>query len=297
MINRLAIIGIGLIGGSLSLALKQAGSVKHVVGFSRKASTRSEAMSLGVIDSAVSSIADAIQNADIVVLAVPVGAIADALISIAPYVKDNMIITDVGSVKSQVVDAAKLALGDKFRQFVPGHPIAGTEKSGPAAAFAELYQEHRVVLTPTEQTDEVAIKKVRNMWKAAGAEVSIMTAEHHDDVLAATSHLPHLLAFNLVDMLADEGGDDVAEVLRYAAGGFRDFSRIASSDPEMWRDISLTNSTAILSLLKKYQHQMSLLQQAIEQQDGDYLIAVFERAKQARDTCFNEQNLKDYSEV
>ena len=296
MINRLAIIGIGLIGGSLSLALKQAGSVKHVVGFSRKASTRSEAMSLGVIDSAVSSIADAIQNADIVVLAVPVGAIADALISIAPYVKDNMIITDVGSVKSQVVDAAKLALGDKFRQFVPGHPIAGTEKSGPAAAFAELYQGHRVVLTPTEQTDEVAIKKVRNMWKAAGAEVSIMTAEHHDDVLAATSHLPHLLAFNLVDMLAEEGGD-VAEVLRYAAGGFRDFSRIASSDPEMWRDISLTNSTAILSLLKKYQHQMSLLQQAIEQQDADYLIAVFERAKQARDTCFNEQNLKDSSEV
>ncbi len=296
MINRLAIIGIGLIGGSLSLALKQSGSVKHVVGFSRKASTRSEALSLGVIDSAVSSIADAIQNADIVVLAVPVGAIADALISIAPYVKDNMIITDVGSVKSQVVDAAKLALGDKFRQFVPGHPIAGTEKNGPAAAFAELYQEHRVVLTPTEQTDEVAIKKVRNMWKAAGAEVSIMTAEHHDDVLAATSHLPHLLAFNLVDMLA-EGGGDVAEVLRYAAGGFRDFSRIASSDPEMWRDISLTNSTAILSLLKKYQHQMSLLQQAIEQQDADYLIAVFERAKQARDTCFNEQNLKDSSEV
>ena len=296
MINRLAIIGIGLIGGSLSLALKQSGSVKHVVGFSRKASTRSEALSLGVIDSAVSSIADAIQNADIVVLAVPVGAIADALISIAPYVKDNMIITDVGSVKSQVVDAAKLALGDKFRQFVPGHPIAGTEKNGPAAAFAELYQEHRVVLTPTEQTDEVAIKKVRNMWKAAGAEVSIMTAEHHDDVLAATSHLPHLLAFNLVDMLAEEGGD-VAEVLRYAAGGFRDFSRIASSDPEMWRDISLTNSTAILSLLKKYQHQMSLLQQAIEQQDADYLIAVFERAKQARDTCFNEQNLKDSSEV
>ena len=296
MINRLAIIGIGLIGGSLSLALKQSGSVKHVVGFSRKASTRSEALSLGVIDSAVSSIADAIQNADIVVLAVPVGAIADALISIAPYVKDNMIITDVGSVKSQVVDAAKLALGDKFRQIVPGHPIAGTEKNGPAAAFAELYQEHRVVLTPTEQTDEVAIKKVRNMWKAAGAEVSIMTAEHHDDVLAATSHLPHLLAFNLVDMLADEGGD-VAEVLRYAAGGFRDFSRIASSDPEMWRDISLTNSNAILSLLKKYQHQMSLLQQAIEQQDADYLIAVFERAKQARDTCFNEQNLKDSSEV
>ena len=288
MINRLAIIGMGLIGGSLSLALKQAGRVKHVVGFSRQASTRSEALSLGIIDSAESNMAEAIKNAEIVVLAVPVGAIADTLISIAPYVKDNMIITDVGSVKAQVVDSAKLALGDKFRQFVPGHPIAGTEKSGPAAAFAELYQEHRVVLTPTKQTDEEAVKKVCNMWIAAGAEVSIMTAEHHDDVLAATSHL--------VDMLAEEDAD-VAEVLRYAAGGFRDFSRIASSDPEMWRDISLTNSTAILSLLSKYQHQMSLLHQAIEQQDGDYLIAVFERAKQARDTCFNEPNLKDSSEV
>ena len=296
MINRLAIIGMGLIGGSLSLALKQAGRVKHVVGFSRQASTRSEALSLGIIDSAECNIADAIKNAEIVVLAVPVGAIADTLISIAPYVTDNMIITDVGSVKAQVVDSAKLALGDKFRQFVPGHPIAGTEKSGPAAAFAELYQEHRVVLTPTKQTDEEAVKKVCNMWIAAGSEVSIMTAEHHDDVLAATSHLPHLLAFNLVDMLAEEDAD-VAEVLRYAAGGFRDFSRIASSDPEMWRDISLTNSTAILSLLNKYQHQMSLLHQAIEQQDGDYLIAVFERAKQARDTCFNEPSLKDSSEV
>ena len=294
MINRLAIIGMGLIGGSLSLALKQAGRVKHVVGFSRQASTRSEALSLGIIDSAESNMAEAIKNAEIVVLAVPVGAIADTLISIAPYVKDNMIITDVGSVKAQVVDSAKLALGDKFRQFVPGHPIAGTEKSGPAAAFAELYQEHRVVLTPTKQTDEEAVKKVCNMWIAAGAEVSIMTAEHHDDVLAATSHLPHLLAFNLVNMLAEEDAD---VVLRYAAGGFRDFSRIASSDPEMWRDISLTNSTAILSLLSKYQHQMSLLHQAIEQQDGDYLIAVFERAKQARDTCFNEPNLKDSSEV
>ena len=162
-----------------------------------------------------------------------------------------MIITDVGSVKAQVVDSAKLALGDKFRQFVPGHPIAGTEKSGPAAAFAELYQEHRVVLTPTKQTDEEAVKKVCNMWIAAGAEVSIMTAEHHDDVLAATSHLPHLLAFNLVDMLAEEDAD-VAEVLRYAAGGFRDFTRITENNPNMWRDTFIANEKIINELCKSF---------------------------------------------
>jgi prephenate dehydrogenase len=223
------------------------------------------------------------------------GAMADTLMNIAPYITDNMVITDAGSAKTQVVEAAKLALGDRFKQFVPGHPIAGTEKSGPTAAFAQLYQDHRVVLTPTEETDPASLEKVHNMWLAVGAQVSTMTATHHDHVLAATSHLPHILAFNLVDMLAQN--DDVDEVLRYAAGGFRDFSRIASSDPVMWRDICLSNSDAILGLLKQSQHQMNLLQQAIEQQDGDYLMTVFERAKQARDSRFNDPDLIDNSEV
>lgn len=295
MINRLAIIGLGLIGGSLSLALKQAGKVKQVIGFSRQESTRQQALALGIIDQAADNIADAIQNADMVVLAVPMGAMAETLMSIAPYVTDNMVMTDAGSAKAQVVEAAQLALGDRFKQFVPGHPIAGTEKSGPTAAFAKLYQDHRVVLTPTDETDPISLKKVHNMWLAAGAQVSTMTAIHHDHVLAATSHLPHILAFNLVDMLAQN--DDVDEVLRYAAGGFRDFSRIASSDPVMWRDICLSNSEAILGLLKQSQHQMNLLQQAIEQQDGDYLMTVFERAKQARDSRFNDPDLIDNSEV
>ena len=295
MISRLAIIGLGLIGGSLSLALKQAGKVKQVIGFARQESTRQQALSLGIIDQAADNIADVIQGADLIVLAVPMGAMADTLMSIAPYVTDNMVITDAGSAKAQMVEAAKLALGDQFKQFVPGHPIAGTEKSGPTAAFSQLYQDHRVVLTPTDETNPEALEKIRNMWLAVGAQVSTMTAIQPDHVLAATSHLPHILAFNLVDMLAQNG--DVDEVLRYAAGGFRDFSRIASSDPVMWRDICLSNSEAILSLLKQSQHQMNLLQQAIEQKDGDYLMTVFERAKQARDTRFNDQDLIDNSEV
>jgi prephenate dehydrogenase len=265
------------------------------VGFSRQTSTRSQALALGIVNQAPNTIAEAMHDADVVFLAVPMGAMAGTLMAIAPYVTDKMVITDGGSAKAHVVEAAKQALGERFKQFVPGHPIAGTEKSGPAAAFAELYQNHRVVLTPVEQTDTAALEMVQSMWIATGAEVSIMGVEHHDRLLAATSHLPHLLAFNLVDMLAQD--EDVDEVLRYAAGGFKDFSRIASSDPVMWRDICLSNSEAILTLLKQYQHQMNLLQQAIEQQDGEHLMAVFKRAKQARDTRFNVPDLIDDSEV
>jgi len=284
MINRLAIIGVGLIGGSLSLALKKAGKVAEVVGFARSEETRQQALSLGLIDRAAISVEDAITGADVVLLAVPMGAMAKTLADIAPHLTDNMIITDAGSTKAQVVEAAITSLGDKISQFVPGHPIAGTEKSGPSAAFPELYQGHRVILTPIEQTDLEALKIIQVMWTDAGAEVSEMTVNHHDHVLAATSHLPHLLAFNLVGLLAQS--EDVDDVLRFAAGGFRDFSRIASSDPVMWRDICLSNNVAILQLLKQYQQQMAEIEQAIEQQDGDYLMDLFQRAKQARDTRF-----------
>jgi prephenate dehydrogenase len=284
MINRLALIGVGLIGGSLSLALKKAGKVAEVVGFARSEETRQQALSLGLIDRAATSVQDAITDADVVLLAVPMGAMAETLAYIAPYVTDNMIITDAGSTKAQVVEAAIVTLGERVSQFVPGHPIAGTEKSGPSAAFPELYQEHKVILTPIQQTDPAALKIVKSMWIDAGAEVLEMTVTHHDHVLAATSHLPHLLAFNLVGLLAQS--EDVDDVLRFAAGGFRDFSRIASSDPVMWRDICLSNNVAILKLLKQYQQQMTEIEQAIEQQNGDYLMGLFQRAKQARDTRF-----------
>ncbi len=295
IINRLAIIGVGLIGGSLSLALKKAGEVGEVIGYSRTESVRQEALELGVIDRAANSIADAVKDADMIFLAVPMGAMASVLTELAPHLNNETIITDGGSAKAQVVAAARAALGQRFNQFVAGHPIAGTEKSGPSAAFSTLYNDHRVVLTPVAETNLAALEKVRVMWQATGAEVVDMAVEHHDKVLAATSHLPHLLAFNLVGMLAKS--DDCDEVLRFAAGGFRDFSRIASSDPVMWRDICLSNSAAILELLNDYRQGLDSLEQAIMNSDGDYLVDVFKRAKQARDTRFAEPGLIDNSEV
>lgn len=295
MINKLAIIGVGLIGGSLSLALKKAGQVNHVIGFSRTESVRAEALALGVVDSVTNTLAQAVADADVIFLSVPMGAMSAVLVELAPHIKPNAVVTDGGSAKAHVVAAARQALADNFSQFVPGHPIAGTERSGPGAAFDSLYQDHRVVLTPVAETNPEALAVVKAMWDATGAEVLQMDVEHHDVVLAATSHLPHVLAFNLVGMLAQR--DDCEDVLRYAAGGFRDFSRIASSDPVMWRDICLTNSDAILNLLEQYHHDLNKIEQAIKQQDGDYLISMFEQAKRARDTRFNEPNLVDNSEV
>jgi prephenate dehydrogenase len=295
MINRLAIIGVGLIGGSLALALKKTGAVNEVVGYARSEDARQQALDLGIIDRAADSIADAVSHADMVFVAVPMGAMATVFKEMAEHLSPEAIITDGGSAKAQVVEAARAALGDKFREFVPGHPIAGTEKSGPAAAFATLYKDHRIVLTPVADTDAAATAKVKAMWQLTGADVFEMDVEHHDTVLAATSHLPHVLAFNLVGMLAQR--DDCDEVLRYAAGGFRDFSRIASSDAVMWRDICLGNREAILALLEQYHQGMNRIEKAIRDGDGDYLIEVFARAKKARDTRFADPDLIDNSEV
>lgn len=295
MIKHLAIIGVGLIGGSLALALKKAGLVEQVTGYSRSQAARDEALALGIIDKTAESLAEAVADADMVFVAVPMGAMQAVFEQLAPHLKPQTIVTDGGSAKQQVIDAARQALGNKFDYFVPGHPIAGTEKSGPSAAFADLYQQHRVVLTPVAETNKSALEKVRQMWQQAGADVFEMEVEHHDVVLAATSHLPHVLAFNLVGMLAQR--EDCDEVLRYAAGGFRDFSRIASSDAVMWRDICLGNRGAILELLQQYRSGLDKIEQAIRQDDGDYLIDIFGRAKKARDTRFADPDLKDNSEV
>lgn len=295
MINRLAIIGVGLIGGSLALALKSKGAVNEVIGYSRSEQAREQALKLGIIDVAAASAAEAVTNADMVFVAVPMGAMKAVFSEIAPYLKAQAIITDGGSAKAQVVTAARDTLGDKLPQFVPGHPIAGTEKSGPEAAYATLYNKHRVVLTPIAETDSAATAKVNAMWSLCGADVFEMNVEQHDTVLAATSHLPHLLAFNLVGMLAER--DDCENVLRYGAGGFRDFSRIASSDAVMWRDICLGNKQAILTLLEQYHHGLNKLEQAIRQDDGEYLANVFARAKKARDSRFADPDLIDNSEV
>ena len=295
MIKRLAVIGVGLIGGSLALALKKKAAVDEVVGYARSSEVRKQALDLGIIDYAADSIAEAVREADVVFVAVPMGAMAQVFEEMSPHLSAQTIITDGGSAKAQVIAAAKQYLGEHFQLFVPGHPIAGTEKSGPTAAFSSLYEDHRVVLTPVEETRPEATKVVDEMWRKAGAEVFEMSVEQHDTVLAATSHLPHVLAFNLVGMLAQR--DDCDEVLRYAAGGFRDFSRIASSDAVMWRDICLGNREAILSLLGQYRQGLNQLEEAIRSDNGDYLIDVFARAKKARDSRFADPSLIDNSEV
>lgn len=285
MINKLAIVGVGLIGGSLARALREAGQVREVVGYGRTLSNLQDAVRLGVIDRAEVSLAGAVQDADMVVLAVPVGAIPDVLAELAPHASAGSIVTDVGSVKGSVIASARSCLGERFRFFVPGHPIAGTESSGVLASFAELFRGQKVVLTPEPETDASAVDRVRLMWQAVGAQVSTMDATRHDEVLAASSHLPHALAFVLVDMLVRL--DDHRAIFECSGGGFRDFTRIAASDPVMWRDILLNNRDALLTLLERYGKELDALAGAIEEGDGKFLTEVFTRAKHARDALKN----------
>lgn len=281
MINRLTIIGVGLIGGSLARSLKQAGYCNEVVGCGRDADHLQKAVDLGVIDRFTTDIGEAVVGADMVVVAVPLGAMENCFRSMIGRLDENAVITDAGSSKASVVEAAEKAFGTIPSGFVPGHPIAGTEKSGVEASFAELYQGRRVIITPVEQSSAEAVSKVIAMWEKAGAIVDTMAVEHHDEVLAATSHLPHLLAFGLVDTLI--GMDESEEIFRFAAGGFRDFTRIASSNPPMWRDIFLANREAMLAVLERYQKDLEQLKSIIDASDGEAMEAVFTRAKQARD--------------
>jgi prephenate dehydrogenase len=291
MINRLALIGVGLIGGSLARALRDAGHVREVIGYGRGLANLQRAVELGVADRIETSLSAAVRDADMVVLATPVGSMAEILSAIAPYLARDAVVTDVGSVKGTIVAAARAALGEKLAGFVPGHPIAGTERTGVEASFSSLFVGRRVVLTPLPETTVEALARVRAMWQAAGAEVVSMSVEHHDAVLAATSHLPHLLAYALVDMLARL--DDSREIFAYAAGGFRDFTRIASSDPVMWRDISLANRDAIVNMLKKYRAEVNGLIKAVAAGDGAKLETLFARAKAARDALITNDQKKD----
>ena len=291
MINRLALIGVGLIGGSLARALRDAGHVREVIGYGRGLANLQRAVELGVADRVETSLSTAVRDADMVVLATPVGSMAEILTAITPYLASDAVVTDVGSVKGTIASAARAALGEKLSNFVPGHPIAGTERTGVEASFSSLFVGRRVVLTPLPETSAAAVTRVRAMWQAAGAEVVNMSVEHHDSVLAATSHLPHLLAYALVDMLARL--DDSREIFAYAAGGFRDFTRIASSDPEMWRDISLANRDAIVSMLKKYRTEVDGLIKAVSAGDGEKLQTLFAHAKAARDALVTNDQKKD----
>ena len=279
--HSVCIIGTGLIGGSLALALRRAEFCAQITGAGRTEATLKTAVDLGIIDSYETDLTKAVSGADIIVVAVPLSAMKSVFEQIAPGLPDTAVVTDAGSAKQSVIRDAEAALGDKADRFVAAHPIAGTERSGVQAAFKELYDNRRVILTPTESTEPGAIDLVTAMWQAAGAEVETMSAEHHDQVLAGTSHLPHLLAFGLVDCLNNL--EDVDEIFRFAAGGFRDFTRIASSDPVMWRDICLSNREAVMAMMKRYFQEMDKMYEALQESDGEKLKDIFVRAKKARD--------------
>lgn len=292
--GRVVIIGVGLIGGSLARALRLAKGADQVVGVGRKESTLKRAVEIGVIDSYSLDVVDAVRSADLVVIAVPVLATASILKLIKDALPANAILTDVGSAKGLVVKDIHEIFGFIPPNFVPGHPIAGSEKSGVEAANPDLYRQHKVILTPLEETDPSAVAKVRSLWELVGAQVLQMDVDYHDQVLAVTSHLPHLLAYSLVDTLASQ--EQNREIFRYAAGGFRDFTRIASSDPTMWHDIFVANKVALLEGLDAFSEGLAQLRTALELSDGPKLMGIFTRAKSARDRFTKMLAQKAYME-
>lgn len=284
LINKFVVVGIGLIGGSLATGLKQRGACAEVIGIARKLETCAEAVNFGVVDRAYTSlreIAHELTAGDVIFIAVPTLAVNSVFEEIKQCISSDVTITDGASVKGSVQSAAEAVFGLVPSQLVLGHPIAGSEKSGVTAANPNLYERHRIILTPVETTSNAHLELVTLMWQAVGAEVLSMSVEEHDEVLGATSHLPHVIAYSLVDTLAQDINNP--NIFRYAAGGFRDFTRIASSDPVMWHDIMKANKLAILKSMDLFIDNLSRLRKGIEQGDSDYLLDVFSRAKEARD--------------
>ncbi|MEY4593220.1 MAG: hypothetical protein RIR18_2115 [Pseudomonadota bacterium] len=278
--RKVVIYGTGLIGGSFALALRAVGAVDEIVGFGRRPSSLREAVELGIIDRLGMNIATELADADLVLVATPVGQMPDIFATIAPYIGPDTIVMDGGSTKSDVEAAARAAFGSKIGQFVPAHPIAGAENSGAAAARYELYQGKKVVITPLPENSDDTLDRVKRAWSLCGADIFELSPAQHDKVFAAVSHLPHLLSFALVNDLAIR--EDAELFFGFAASGFRDFTRIAGSHPEMWRDICLANRTALLDELHRYQDQLADLESALKIQDGEKLEAVFQVARNAR---------------
>jgi prephenate dehydrogenase len=279
---RVAVIGVGLIGGSFALGLKQAKLCSHVVGVGRNPANLKLALERGVIDSIASDVASVAEEADLVVVTTPVAQFPKIFSQIAKKLKPATLVTDGGSTKRDVVETARKALKDKIGQFVPAHPIAGGEKSGAEAASAELFRGRRVVLTPLAENSEEAIEKIHRAWSSCGARTVRMSPEEHDAVLAAVSHLPHLLAFALVHDVA--GRENSAELFSFAAGGFRDFTRIASSHPEMWRDICIANSDRLGAELAGFSKKLVEMRKLLESGNGAALEKLFTEAREARNT-------------
>ncbi|WP_268801176.1 prephenate dehydrogenase/arogenate dehydrogenase family protein [Pseudomonas huanghezhanensis] len=281
LVGRLVVVGLGLIGGSFAKGLRESGLCREVVGVDLDPESRKLAVELGVVDRCEDTLAAACVGADVIQLAVPILAMEKLLAVLATLDLGDAVLTDVGSAKGNVVRAAREAFGAMPPRFVPGHPIAGSEQSGVEASNAQLFRRHKVILTPLADTDPAALAVVDRLWTVLGADVEHMQVERHDEVLAATSHLPHLLAFGLVDSLAKR--NENLEIFRYAAGGFRDFTRIAGSDPVMWHDIFLANREAVLRTLDTFRTDLDALRDAVDAGDGQQLMGVFTRARTARE--------------
>jgi cyclohexadieny/prephenate dehydrogenase len=279
--TKVALLGVGLIGASMAHAIRRGSLAAHIAGHARSAETRKRANELGFCHSMHEDPADAARDADLVALCTPVGAFASVAQAIAPVLKPGAIVTDVGSVKTAVIRDVGPHMPEGVH-FIPGHPIAGTEYSGPDAGFPELFDGRWTVLTPLPGTDEAAIEKLRDFWRGCGARVELMDPKHHDLVLAITSHLPHLIAYNIVGTASDLEQVTQSEVIKFSAGGFRDFTRIAASDPTMWRDVFLNNREAVLETLGRFTEDLARLQRAIRWGEGDMLFDLFTRTRAIR---------------
>ncbi len=279
--ERVALIGLGLIAGSMSLAMRRGGLAGETVGTARSAETRETAREIGLVDRVVDSAAEAVKGADLVVLAVPVGAMGAVAVEIAPHLKKGATLTDVGSVKRAVIEAVAPHVPEGVH-FIPGHPLAGTEHTGPRAGFAELFENRFCLLLPQEGTEPEALERLTRLWESMGSTVETMDADHHDLVLAVTSHAPHLIAYTMVGVADDLRRVTDSEVIKYSAAGFRDFTRIAASDPVMWRDVFLNNKDATLEILGRFTEELFALQRAIRAGDGQHLQDYFTRTRAIR---------------
>ncbi|WP_300292129.1 prephenate dehydrogenase/arogenate dehydrogenase family protein [Nitrosomonas sp.] len=281
-IAKLVVVGVGLIGGSFALALRRAGMVGHIVGMGRSPENMQRALELGIIDEQANDFSAALSGADFVLLAIPVKQTAHVMQQMAPYLESCTLISDVGSTKQNVVEAARINLGRHIQRFIPAHPIAGTEFSGAEAAFPELFQDKPVILTPLQENDPQAVDRVALLWRHCGGNVTSMQPEQHDRILAAISHLPHMLAFSLMQHIHTLSEGNPMEILRLAGSSLNDMTRISASSPEMWRDICLENRTALLAQIEAYQQELSVLHQMLANRDGDSLERLFSEARALR---------------
>jgi len=281
LLDRVALIGLGLIGSSIAHAARRKSAAGHIAGYTHRAETRERARKVGFADSLHASLADAVRDADLVILCTPVGVYGEIAKEAAPHLRPGAILSDVGSVKTAVVRDVGPQVPEGVH-FIPAHPIAGTEQSGPEAGFAELFEGRWCILTPPPGTEPAAIERLGDFWKRLGSAIDVMDPRHHDLVLAITSHVPHLIAYNIVGTAADLETVTQGEVIKYSAGGFRDFTRIAASDPTMWRDVFLNNREAVLEMLGRFNEDLSALQRAIRWGDGEALFNLFTRTRDIR---------------